>query len=284
MLALSSDIGLYIAREYQKLGFKITGTYRTERGKAAILQSIPDAELVFCDVASSESVDLATSELRRRNLIWEMFVSCPCDPAPLIPFSNSSADEWEKSFYLNSLGQLRFLRGIYSIKSKTGTLPPQVIFFAGGGVNGAVEDFSAYTSAKILLVKMTELLAFENDDCKFTILGPGWTNTKTHEYVLSATDKNSKKHKEVQAFLQDPTQGTPLDDIFSAVDWVFRSEINVVSGRNFSVRDDPWGTDPEELKLWLSSTPDAYKLRRWGNEFLRQQGVYNLRERDEQDV
>ena len=46
----------------------------------------------------------------------------------------------------------------------------KVVFFSGAGSNCAVDKLSAYTSAKIHLVKMVELLDFENEDIVLQLL------------------------------------------------------------------------------------------------------------------
>jgi NAD(P)-dependent dehydrogenase (short-subunit alcohol dehydrogenase family) len=216
----------------------------------------------------TNSIDEASESLLDEIKDWDILISCPCIPQPLVPFFESKIEEWEKSFYLNSLAQLRFLYRVYHARNKsTKVRCPLVLFFAGGGTNGPVQSFSAYTSAKIHLIKMFELMAYEEKSTKFSIIGPGWTYTKAHYETLRHCSPDSAKFKECVEFLSDPSNGTPLIDIFNCIEWIDSQEIDAVSGRNFSVVNDEWKgcIGKDRLINELLSDPDMYKLRRCGN-------------------
>jgi NAD(P)-dependent dehydrogenase (short-subunit alcohol dehydrogenase family) len=264
ILSITSDIGLDLARRLFEDGYSITGTYRTKAGYDRVRKALPAANLIDCDISNSSSLNSAITSINQLEK-WDLFISCPCNPLPLKSFYDSDIQQWEDSFFLNSLAQLRFLHGIYPSISKESI--PTVLFFAGGGTNNAVKDFSAYTSAKIHLIKMIELLAFEDPATRYLILGPGWTDTKTHQITLANTYPESKKHMEVKEFLKDPTVGTPFVNIYLCLLWLMSLPAEVVSGRNYSVVHDLWSSPFREmLEMRLRSNPDFYKLRRLGNE------------------
>jgi NAD(P)-dependent dehydrogenase (short-subunit alcohol dehydrogenase family) len=263
---LGSDIGLHVAKRFAELGYSVSGTYFSQSSLENIQNTLGDAKTVFCDVNDKDSIDTAASDLVEAGVAWDIFLSCPCTPAPVSDFFSSDIDEWEKSFYLNSLGQLRMLHRLFHRRVIGAAGQPQVLMLAGGGVNNAVKEFSAYTSAKIHLIKMVELLAFENSDTKFTIVGPGWTRTKTHLDTLKHSNPSSKKYQEVVEFLNDESRGTPLDDIFGCLNWIVQSKDCIVSGRNFSVVGDSWRqNERERLEALLVSDADMFKLRRHRN-------------------
>jgi len=54
--------------------------------------------------------------------------------------------------------------------------------------------------------------------------------------------------------------------VLDCCDWLISSPKKIVSGRNFSVVFDMWGS--KELEEKLEQEPDMYKLRRYQNEFL----------------
>ena len=267
VLSITSDIGIHIAKHYWEKGYEIFGTYRNRTSLDFMNKALPDAHFYHCDAQDSASIDKAALEIAQKISKWDIFVSCPCTPIPLSRFQSSDIDEWEKSFYLNSIGQLRFLHRLIPYRAHpTESMQPLVLFLAGGGTNNAVDAFSAYTSAKIHLIKMFELLAFEDQTTKYCIIGPGWTNTKTHYVTLENTDKNSNKYKEVSEFLRNPSNGTPLEDIASCIEWIDKQDPRLVSGRNFSVVHDQWrGQHTDQLLKTLGENHDMYKLRRSGN-------------------
>ncbi len=267
IFGLTSDIGAYIAQKYSEQGFNIFGTYRSKDHKNQVKKLLPSSQLVFCDASSTSSIDNATADILNLCNKWDIFISCPCTPEPIKEFHNSDIDQWERSFYINSLSQLRFLRNIHNSRNINRiNSNPLVLFFAGGGTNNAVNSFSAYTSAKIHLIKMIELMAFEDQETKYSIIGPGWTNTKTHLDTLKYADPASEKYKEVVSFIQNPINATPLSDIFECIRWIDEQSIATVSGRNFSVVNDKWkGPDSHELVSELNRDSNMYKLRRHRN-------------------
>ena len=113
---------------------------------------------------------------------------------------------------------------------------------------------------------MIELMAFEDQETKYSIIGPGWTNTKTHLDTLKYADPASEKYKEVVSFIQNPINATPLSDIFECIRWIDEQSIATVSGRNFSVVNDKWkGPDSHKLVTELNRDSNMYKLRRHRN-------------------
>jgi NAD(P)-dependent dehydrogenase (short-subunit alcohol dehydrogenase family) len=137
-----------------------------------------------------------------------------------------------------------------------------VLFFAGGGSNGATVNYSAYTVSKIALTKMCELLDAELPDTRFAIVGPGWVKTKIHEATVKAGDRAGDNLRKTQAKYSSD-EWTSMDDVAGCCDWILNSSREVVGGRNFSAVFDQWGTSL--LEQALQEDHNMYKLRRHGN-------------------
>ncbi len=267
VFSITSDIGEFIARHFYNKNFKVFGTFRKESSLKRLNEIMPQGKFYKCDASNSESIDYALKQISKDIKNWNILVSCPCTPVPIEKFQDSDINVWEKSFYLNSISQLRFLHGLLKFRNLSSTQPPLALFFAGGGTNNAVDSFSAYTSAKIHLIKMFEFLAYEDNTTKYSIIGPGWTNTKTHYETLRFTKKSSKKHIEVSKFLKNPRNGTPLQEIVDCIEWIDKQDLEAVSGRNFSVVNDQWkGVHNLALINALKNDENMYKLRRSGND------------------
>ena len=267
IFSITSDIGLNVAKFYYKKNFKVYGTYRKKDSLNNLKKHLPGSFFYKCDGYDPRSIDLATEEILNEIDSWDLLISCPCTTLPIEKFADSNMDQWESSFYLNSLSQLRFLNKLLKKRRKSNKKDfPMVLFFAGGGTNSPVDSFSAYTSAKIHLIKMIEFLAFEDRTTKYCIIGPGWTNTKTHLETLNNCKKNSKKFNEVKLFLENPENGTKFEDINKCIDWLYKKDLDLVTGRNFSVVHDPWqGQSEHKLSEILKNDPNFFKLRRIGN-------------------
>ena len=263
LLSVSSDIGAHLARKYLRRGFTVVGTYRT-KAHVRDLQGLPDCLLFKCDLGKRTDVDRFIRQVKNKKLAWDVLISCVGHPLPVIPFFDCDFDEWKGSVGVNAIEQLRALHMLHPYRNRR---KADVVFFAGGGMNGSVVNFSAYTISKIMLAKMCEFLDAENKDLNVFIVGPGWTRTKIHKTILS--DKRTAKFKvlETRDFLKNKN-GTSLDDIYECVDWLCEQGKPVAGGRNFSVVYDPWREGKrEKLKKALKTDPNMYKLRRNKNSF-----------------
>lgn len=241
IISISSDIGTAMAQRWQARGWDVYGTYRTPSSKVTQLRQL-GIGIFHCDLLNIQSVD----SLPSLSLVWDILVMCPGTLDPIDSFADCSFDEWEKSLTVNFTRQMRILQTMLPFRNRNSELGACVLFFAGGGVNSAPINSSAYTVSKIALIKMCELLDAEIPDTRFVIVGPGWVDTKIH--------KTSKSEQ---------INFTPMDKILDCCDWLIDAPRKVVGGRNFSVVFDSWGT--RELAETLIEYPDMYKLRRCGN-------------------
>jgi NAD(P)-dependent dehydrogenase (short-subunit alcohol dehydrogenase family) len=205
----------------------------------------------------------ACAELKTQAPSWDTLILCPGDLAPVGPFDQTDFDEWENSLAINFTAQLRLVRELLHSRRRNSQSLPMVLFFAGGGTNGATVRYSAYTVSKIALIKMCELLDAEIPDVRFTILGPGWVQTKIHEATLSAGQRAGDNLRRTQDRL-NKRDFVPMEKVLDCCDWLVGQPREVVGGRNFSVTGDEWGS--EVLAKRLMEDPNLYKLRRAGND------------------
>lgn len=262
IVSISSDIGLAMADRWRARRWQVAGTYRTGTPATGRLGR-EGSGLVACDLADPASVDAAAAELLRLVPAWDVLVLAPGLLDPIGPFEACDFEAWAGSLDVNLVNQLRMLHRLLPARRR-GTEPgPCVLFFAGGGANGAPVNTSAYTLSKIALVKMTELLDAELPDTRFAIVGPGWVRTKIHGSVLRAGERAGDNHARTVERLASG-RFTPMEDVLDCCDWVVDAPRAVVGGRNLSVAFDRWGE--AELERALAGNPDLYKLRRHGND------------------
>jgi short-subunit dehydrogenase len=264
IISATSDIGYAYAQSCRNNNHTVLGTCR-DVSRLSELDKVCDIVLSV-DLSDECSIEQFKENYIRTQFNWSRLVFCPCQPFPYKNFFTSSFHEWVQSFELNSLRQLQLLHFLYDFRSNES----KVLFFAGGGTNSSVESFSAYTSAKIHLIKMVELLDCENPDITFSILGPGWVNTKTHLNVFKYASHDSKKFNETTNFIANPQGATPMINVMKSIQWIFEQPKSIVGGRNFSSAYDPIELhDPDSTKLvsYLSKDANMYKLRRYGNHY-----------------
>ena len=180
---------------------------------------------------------------------------------PINRFFFESFENCENSIKVNFIGQLNALHSLYKFKRVKKTC--SVIFLAGGGTNNPMRCYSAYCVSNIALIKMCELIDDEYKDLKSFIIGPGFVKTKTHFETLGAGKKAEKNFQRVKKFMNSESQGTKFEDIYKCIKWGVSKSKKIISGRNFSVVHDNWGSKSLEIKL--KDDINMYKLRRFKN-------------------
>ena len=246
----------------------MVGTYRTPVDSVKRMEQ-SGVHLVHCDLAVVSSIRDACAQLRIANSPWDVLMTCPAAREPIAPFLQTNFDEWEHSISVNFTQQMRIVHALLPVRRQGGTRLPIVILFAGGGTNDAPLNYSPEIIAKIAQIKMCELLSAEIPDTRFVIVGPGWVKTKTHKATLKVGEKAGTNYQRtIQKLNSD--ECTPMDRVIDFLDWTIEQPRELISGRNFSIVNDMWGTDL--LKKKLLETPDMFKLRRFLNDWKGEDG------------
>jgi len=264
IISISSDIGTAMAKRWVSRGWQVMGTYRTETSSIKDL-SDSSIKLIQCNLLDDESVKSACKILREMCSQWDFLVICAGTQDPVGPFRKTDFDSWVASVNINFINQLRIVHELLPTRNRMNLLGPCVLFFAGGGTNNATVNYSAYTISKIALIKMCELLDAEIPDTRFVIVGPGWVKTKIHDSTLRAGERAGVNYQRTLQKLAGD-ECTPMEKVLDCYDWLIDAPRELISGRNFSVVFDQWGTS--ELVKMLLEQPDMYKLRRHGNDWL----------------
>ena len=264
IISASSDIGTAICNRWRSDGWEVSGTYHTKSPAVEALNTL-GVKLVPCDLSDAASISDACSHLRTLCPQWDVLVMCAGTQEPVGAFIEFSFDEWEESVKVNFTSQMRVIHELLPTRRSTASREPVVLLFAGGGTNDAPPNYSAYIISKIALTKMCELLDAEIPNTRFTIIGPGWVKTKIHEATLRAGMRAGVNYQRTVEKLAGD-ECTSMDTVLDCCDWVVNAPRELISGRNFSVAFDKWGT--EELEKKLAQEPNMYKLRRYGNDWL----------------
>ena len=268
IVSISSDIGISLAKSWDPSTTKIIGTYRNSSSALVELEKSHDVQLTPLDFSSTNFGEADLDSFAQIVPFWDNLIFATGSQEPLGDFIDLDFDAWQKGFEVNSLNQLRILHKLLP-KRKIGSIPsryPSVLFFAGGGTNGSVTHYSAYTLAKIALIKMCEILDSELKDTKFSIVGPGWVKTKIHLPTLNDLGKKSKENHMKTKEMLEGDLCTPIEDVVNSCNWILNTNSRLVSGRNFSSLNDFWGSDL--LLKVLEQQPSMYKLRRYRNDWL----------------
>ena len=257
-----SDSGIadILSTHLTSIGWRVVGTTRRSnvfsKNPALIEKSVPDKKY-FCDFSSQKSIDDCTEKISEEIPDWELLILSIGQLSPIGKILDVNSDLWEESFYINFLGQFRFIKKLLA-SSKIGS-NKMVVTFAGSGTNSAPLNYSSYTLAKISLIKAMELFAAENPEINFVSLGTGWMDTPIHEQTLLAGNLAGDNLEITKKKIANSEFGDPrlLTDF---LDWCLEEKMQVLSGRNFSLQGDDW--NESNFKSKLKQDPNLFKLRR----------------------
>jgi len=252
----SSDIGTSIINNIGRKN-EIIFTYNKTRPRE--LKRFSSLKL---NILSRSSI----KEFIKKKIInnWDCLVFLPASQEPIGAFNRTASEDWAKSINLNFTNQMYLLRELLEKKSNKRDFINSVIFWAGGGVNDAPKNYSAYIVSKVAQIKMVELLDNEIDNIKFSIIGPGWVKTKIHKSTFLAKDKAGDNFSRTQKIFHD-SNFVPMKQVVSCFNKIVKSKKNIFGGRNISAKSDQWSD--KNFHLLLETDQNMFKLRRNKNDF-----------------
>lgn len=262
IIGASSDIGASLYNDWTNKEWDVAGTYRTLSNTVLNFKK-KNANLYECDLSDVKSIEEASFSLNKSMAQWDVLVFGPGLQEPVELFPDCDFEKWESSINVNFTSQLRILHRLLKNRNKKDKSCPTVLFFAGGGVNTAPINYSAYTISKIALIKMVELLAAEITDVKFLIVGPGWVKTKIHQSILDAGEKAGQSYSLTKKRFMD-NNFVPMSRVVRCCNKLIAGPKEIITGRNYSVENDRWD-QPDFFEL-LKNNPGMYKLRRFLND------------------
>ncbi len=189
---------------------------------------------------------------------WDLMIVAIGQLWPIGNFFDIHQGDWFDNFDSNLFEPLRLLRRFWPTHNPGAS----VCFFSGAGTSNSAKTYSAYSSSKIALFKMAELLDDECSDAKFFIIGPGMVRTKIQQQTLDA-GKSAANYERVKQFMETGDSfhgtGTSHDRIYKCLRWAMELPKEVVGGRNLYA-PEPFG---EELARRMRDNPRLMKLRRY---------------------
>ena len=247
---IDSEIGKSVALDFFKSGWEVLGTSRRNKSKDGF-------QIFDCDFSKRASIKSCIESISNSVSSIDILVIAAGTLRPVGDFFETNFDEWERCFQINFLGPFEFINGIVGSADVKLT-----VVFAGGGINSAPLNYSSYTLSKVALTKGIELLAAENPGSKFVSLGTGWIKSPIHEQTLEAGVRAGSNLGETERRISTGNFGD-IKDVTRFIIWAMNAPSAAVSGRNFSLQNDNWGSG--ELTDQLVSNQNLYKLRRNGN-------------------
>ena len=179
---------------------------------------------------------------------------------PIGPLWENNFAEWEETIRVNLLAPAQLCALTIPLMQNQGY--GKIVNLSGGGATGPRPYFSAYATAKVGLVRLTEILAHETRNMHIDIncIAPGVMATSMLEEIKAAGPKRvgSNEFAQLQQLPGDPADA--LDRAAELAEFLVSAESDGITGRLISAVWDPWQGLPQHREL-LGET-DIYTLRR----------------------
>ena len=166
---------------------------------------------------------------------------------PIGPLVENDMEEWAKALQTNLLGTAFSMRAAlpHMIARRKGV----VINFSGGGAVSPFPRFSAYSSSKAAVVRLTETVAEEVKEfgVRVNAIAPGAVNTRLLDQVLAAGEKAGSEFY-AKAKEQKAKGGTPPERAAELAVFLASPAAAGVTGRLISAVWDDWQSLPERAQ------------------------------------
>lgn len=248
----NSGIGHALVKQLKENNWHVDATYRETNEFCAENKLHVDtyAQVNFADQVNIEQWLIETDFSQYDSIVFVHGTMNPIGKLGQVNFA-----QWSLSNQVNYLSIVQTLN--YAIdKLKAGC---RVITLAGGGVNSAPKNYSAYTSSKMALVKINELLAADYPEHIFINVGPGWVDTPIHKQTLAAADLVPEASEAVLE-RYETGNSVPMELVTKTLSHLMHNANSSYSGRNFCVASKELFN--ANIEAQLDESDEAFKLRR----------------------
>jgi 3-oxoacyl-[acyl-carrier protein] reductase len=178
---------------------------------------------------------------------------------PIGPTEAVDPTEFAATVQVNLLGTFHVCHFLIPLLKKAHR--GKIVNFSGGGAAGPFPNYSAYATTKAAVVRLTENMALELQDCAIDVnaVAPGFVVTRLHQQTLEAGDRAG------ETFLQKTKDqiaqgGVPAEVPAELTVFLLSSASDGISGKFISAPWDPWAE--EDFQAELRRNPDCAVLRR----------------------
>jgi NAD(P)-dependent dehydrogenase (short-subunit alcohol dehydrogenase family) len=179
---------------------------------------------------------------------------------PIGPLWENDLALWEETIRVDLLAPAALCALVIPLMQKQGY--GKIVNLSGGGATSPRPHFSAYSTAKVGLVRLTEILAHETRSMHIDIncIAPGIMSTAMLEKIKAAGPKRAgnAEFAQVQRHQGESTEG--IERAARLAEFLVSGDSDGISGRLISAVWDPWEGLAHRRDLLCET--DIYTLRR----------------------
>ncbi len=199
------------------------------------------------DVSRREDVERMVNAAVKKFGRADVLVNAAGIYGPIGPLVENDMEEWAKAIEINLLGTVYSMHAVlpHMIARRKGV----VINFSGGGAVSPFPRFSAYSTSKAAVVRLTETVAEEVKEfgIRVNAIAPGAVNTRLLDQVLAAGEQAGKEFH-AKARQQKANGGTLPEKAAELAVFLALPAAAGVTGRLISALWDDWKSLPEHAE------------------------------------
>lgn len=256
-------IGAAISLAYAAEGTDLALVSRTHSEIMSVASQVQSlgrrAIAVRADVSEKKDVDEMVEQVIREFGKVDILVNNAGVQGPIGLMVDNDYEHWIRTIQINLVGTFLCCKAVlpFMIRQRSG----KIINLSGGGAAHPRPRFSAYSSSKAAVVRLTETLAEELKEFNIQVnaIAPGAVNTGMLDQVLAASqDAGEKALKEAKKQME--TGGVPTDVPAALAVFLASDDSNGLTGRLISAVWDDWKSMKEHISEVMAN--DTYTLRR----------------------
>lgn len=259
----SMGIGKAIATAFAKEGSSLVLVARTKSELEAAKQELGNltakVEVFEADISKEKEVtDMVDFTLEKFTTV-DVLVNCAGVLGPMGFTTDIDSEQWVQTMNINVYGTFLCIKAVLPtmVKNKRG----KIINFAGGGGDTPRPRFSAYSTSKAAVLRLTDTIAGEVSEYNIDVnsIAPGPVATRMLYQRLAAG--NIIGEREAAFAIQHKKEGgVPREKVAELAVFLASSRSDGLSGKEINLLTDNWQEIPGRLNDIMSS--DVYNLRR----------------------
>ncbi|HWJ21105.1 MAG TPA: SDR family oxidoreductase [Gemmatimonadaceae bacterium] len=191
---------------------------------------------VAVDVTDADAVRRAAEQIVDALGPVDLLVNAAGIGMPMGPFASASIEQWWRTIEVNVKGPALWSRVLLPAMIARGR--GRIVNLASIAGGRAIPNWSAYTTSKTALIRLSESLAIEGAGAGVRVfpIHPGTVRTPMTEEALQSDE--ARRLVPALAAIFDRGLDTPLDDSVAFVMRLALGEADALSGRFLTVQDD----------------------------------------------
>lgn len=228
-------IGRSIAQACQKAGAQVVVAARSASDLKETSVLFP-CTTVVCDVSKASDVQKLMKTASGLGPIYGLVCAAGIY-GEMGPFRELDFEKWTEALEINLTGTARTVHAALKFMKKDS----RIVLFSGGG-QGGMSNFSAYTTSKGGIWRLTETLGAElaKDEIYLNAMAPGAVNTKLLDDLIAAGPEKVGKEMYDKSLQQKKSGGQSADKASELTLFFMSEKARGLYGKTLSAAWDPF--------------------------------------------